>query len=75
MSRVMLDVPMAGKKAATMSVKLRMGVIESARVVAALRGITITDLISDMIEDTLKRMEQEEIDKRAKPPKGKGGAK
>lgn len=51
----------------TLSVKLRMGVIESARVVAALRGVTITDLISDMVENDLRRMEQEEIDKRAKP--------
>ena len=67
MSQSLLDEPMADKKPATLSVKLRMSVIESARVVAALRGVTMTDLISDMIESDLKRMEQEEIDKRAKP--------
>lgn len=67
MNQALLDEPMADKKSSTLSVKLRMEVIESARVVAALRGVTITDLISDMVEDDLKRMEQEEIDKRAKP--------
>jgi hypothetical protein len=69
MSQALLDAPMAEKKPSTLSVKLRMSVIKSARVVAALRGITITDLISDMVEDDLKRMEQEEINKRAKSPK------
>lgn len=66
MAQALLDAPMAKTKSSTLSVKLRMSVIESARVVAALRGVTITDLISDMVEDDLKRIEQEEIDKRAK---------
>lgn len=74
MTQELLDEPMADKKPTTLSVKLRMGVIESARVVAALRGVTITDLISDMVEDDLKRMEQEEIEKRAKHAK-KGSGK
>lgn len=64
---------MADKKPPTLSVKLHMDVIESARVVAALRGVTMTDLISGMLRDDLSRMEHEEIVKRAKaskaPPK------
>ena len=66
-----LERPMADKKPATLSVKLHMDVIESARIVAALRGITMTDLISDMVRDELARMESEEIAKRSKAPKGK----
>jgi hypothetical protein len=60
---------MADKQPKTLSVKLDMDVIESARVVAALRGVTITALISGMVRDDLVRMEQEEIAKRAKAPK------
>lgn len=60
------------ESSATLSVKLRMGAVESARIVAALRGVTITDLISDMIEEDLKRMEREEIEKRARAGR-KGG--
>jgi hypothetical protein len=63
---------MTEKKPTTLSVKLDMDVIESARIVAALRGVTMTHLISDMIRADLARMEQEEIAKRAKPPKSKG---
>lgn len=51
-------------KPTTLSIKLRFSVVESARVVAVLRGVTMTDLISDMVEDDLRRMEREEIDKR-----------
>jgi hypothetical protein len=61
------------KKPATVSVKLHVDVVESARIVAALRGITITDLVSDMVREDLARMEAEEIAKRAKAQKGKGG--
>jgi hypothetical protein len=70
-----LERPMADKKPATLSVKLHMDVIESARIVAALRGVTMTDLLSDMVRTDLTRMEQEEIAKRAKVPKAKGQAK
>lgn len=69
MSTGLLDEPMADAKPKTLSVKLDMDVIESARVVAALRGVTITALISGMVRDDLKRMEDEEIAKRAKPPR------
>lgn len=75
MNQVLSGEPMTEKKPSTLSVKLRMEVIESARVVAALRGVTITDLISDMVEEDLKRMEQEEIDKRAKPKRQPRGGK
>lgn len=65
----LMDRTMADKKPSTLSVKLDMDVIESARVVAALRGVTITALLSGMVRDDLKRMEDEEIAKRAKKPK------
>lgn len=69
MTTELLDRPMADAKPKTLSVKIDMDVVESARVVAALTGVTITSLISGMVRDDLKRMEQEEIDKRAKPPR------
>jgi hypothetical protein len=56
----------SGKRDAS-SVKLHSDVVQSARVVAALRGVTITDLVSDMIRDELVKMEAAEIAKRAKP--------
>jgi hypothetical protein len=64
------------KKPATLSVKLDRAVIEAARVVAALRGVTMTALLSDLLRADVARLEDEEIAKRAraKPPKG-GGAK
>ncbi len=57
---------MAEKKASTLSVKLHMDVIKAARTVASLRGVTMTDLLSDMLREDLKRFEKEEVAKRAK---------
>ena len=50
----------------TQSVKLRLNVIQSARIVASCRGVSITDLLSDMLEPTLAKMEREEMQKRLK---------
>jgi hypothetical protein len=57
--------PMADDKAKTLSVKLHMDVIESARIVAAIRNISMTDMLSDMLRPDLVRMEREELAKRA----------
>jgi hypothetical protein len=70
-----LDPPMAEEKPKTLSVKLRIKAIESARIVAAYRNETLTDLISDIIEPVLAKMEKEEVAKRNKPLKGKGEPK
>jgi hypothetical protein len=68
----LLDEPMAGEKPKTLAAKLHMDVIESARIVAAYRGETITDLLSDILRPVLARMEQEEVSKRTKAAKRKG---
>jgi hypothetical protein len=67
-----LDPPMADEKPKTLSVKLRIKAIETARIVAAYRNETLTDLISDIVEPVLARMEKEEVAKRNRLPKGKG---
>jgi hypothetical protein len=61
----LLESPMAGEKSKTVSIKLATDVVESARVVAALRGVSMTDMLSDLIRPTLKGWEEDEIRKRA----------
>jgi hypothetical protein len=56
---------MATDKAKTLSIKLAADVVESARVVAALRGVSMTDMLSDLIRPTLKDWEDAEIQRRA----------
>jgi hypothetical protein len=68
-----LDRPMADEKPKTLSVKLRMSVIESARIVAAYRNEPIADMLSDILEPILSKMEREEVAKRLDQPKSKGG--
>jgi hypothetical protein len=75
MTDAVLDPPMTDKKPKTLSVKLRIQAIETARIVAAYRNETLTDLISDIVEPILARMEKEEVAKRNKPSKGKGEPK
>ncbi len=55
---------MAAEKPKTMSIKIPMDVIESARIVSAYRGETMTDLMGGILRPVLARMEQEEIAKR-----------
>ena len=50
----------------TQSVKLKLDVIQSARIVASCRGVSITDLLSDMIRPIVSKMEREEMQKRLK---------
>ena len=66
--------PMAAKKrakeASYASVKLTLDVVESARIVAAYRGETIADMLSDLLRPTLAKMEREEAARRAKEAGG-----
>ena len=50
----------------TQSVKLKLDVIQSARIVASCRGVSITDLLSDMIRPIVSKMERGEMQKRLK---------
>jgi hypothetical protein len=83
MATALLNVPvlepgflMPDDKPKTQSVKLATDVVESARVVAALRGVSMTDMISDFLRPTLAKWESEEIQKRASAmPKPANGPK
>lgn len=57
---------MADDKQKTLSVKLHMDVIESARIVSAYRNEPMTDLLSRLLRPVLAKMEKEEIARRAK---------
>lgn len=75
MTEATLEQPMADDKPKTLSVKLHMDVIESARIVSAYRGDSMTDLLSEILRPILVKMEHEEVAKRAKetkPAKKKG---
>ncbi len=48
------------------SVKLKMDVIQSARIVSSCLGVTITDLLSDILRPIVVKMEREEMQKRLK---------
>jgi hypothetical protein len=50
----------------TQSVKLKMDVIESARIVASCRRESITDLLSDILRPIVQKMEREEMTRRLK---------
>lgn len=58
--------PMAIKTPDTQSVKLKLDVIQSARIVASCRGESITDLLSDILRPIIAKMEREEMQKRLK---------
>ncbi len=66
MSVATLEPPMATEKPKTMSIKIPMDVIESARIVSAYRGGSMTELMGDILRPALAKMEQEEIAKRIK---------
>jgi hypothetical protein len=65
------ELPMAKDKPATMSVKLHMDVIESARIITAYTGEAMTDVLSDILRPILAKMERDEVAKRARTPKPK----
>lgn len=64
------------EKPRTLSVKLHMDVVESARIVAAFQpDTTMSDILSDILRPILARMEAEAMARRmgqTKPPTGKG---
>src|SRR5262245_14084008 len=64
MSLATLDPPMSDEKPKTMSVKMPIDVIESARIVSAFRGETMTELMADILRPALAKMEQEEMSRR-----------
>lgn len=74
-----LEPEMAAEKPKTMSIKLPMDVIESARIVSAYRGETMTELMGEILRPALARMEQEEMARRTQATqagaKRKAGAK
>lgn len=67
MTTATMESPMATEKPKTMSIKLPMDVIESARIVSAYRGGTMTELMGEILRPALAQMEQEEITKRTAP--------
>jgi len=75
----LIEPAMATEKPKTLPVKLHGDVIESARVVSALRGEQMQDMISDILRPILAKMEQEERTKRvtrgkpSRPKRGKVG--
>ena len=60
MVTALMEAPMNAEKPKTSSVKLQLDVVESARIVSAYRGETITDMLSDLLRPVLAKMEQEE---------------
>jgi len=62
-------------KPKTLSVKLHMDVIESARIVAAYRGEQISDLLSNLLRPVLVRLEAEEANRRARSGRAKPSGK
>jgi hypothetical protein len=71
MATALMELPMAGEKPKTSSVKLHFDVVESARIVSAYRGETITDMLSDLLRPMLAKMEQEETVKRGQATAGR----
>lgn len=53
------------KKAPTIPVKLHDDVVASARIISALDGVTMTDLLSDILRPILGKMEREGLARRS----------
>ncbi len=66
MTTALLDSPMADAKPKTLSTKLHMDVVESARIVAAYKNEQIADLLSNILRPILADLEKDETAKRAK---------
>ena len=64
MSLDLLDPPMAKPKAKAETVKLDMDVIESARVVAAIRNCRMSDMLSEILRPIIQDMEREALQQR-----------
>lgn len=57
-------------KPKTLSVKLEADVVESARIICALRNETQTELLSGLLRPLLVKIEAEELAKRGRGSKG-----
>jgi hypothetical protein len=66
--------PMAEEKR-TASVKLHIDVIEAARIVSAYRNEPMTDMLSNLLRPIMAEMEREEVARRTKDHRTKGGSK
>jgi hypothetical protein len=64
MATALPESPMYAEKPKTLSVKVHYDVVESARIVSAYRGESMTDMLSDLLRPVLAKMEQEETSKR-----------
>lgn len=71
MATMSMESTVAAEKPKTLSVKIEVDVIESARIVAALRGESMTELLGSILRPALAKMEKEGLAKRLK--KGKAG--
>jgi hypothetical protein len=67
------EAPPMADKAKIVTVKVDADVLESARIVAAFKGVPIQDLLSDILRPALARMEREEIEKRQRKAGGDEG--
>jgi hypothetical protein len=64
---------MATEKPESRSLKMPLDVLETAKIVAALKGQPMTELIGDILRPALAKMEREELAKRAKAQKAPRG--
>jgi hypothetical protein len=74
MENLLVEPPDMADKAKTVSVKLPIDVIDSARIVAALRNQAMSDLMSDILRPALARMERKELARRSQEWERKGSA-
>ena len=70
MSATMLGEMMAKARPKTLSIKLHVDVIETARIVAAYRGEPMADMLSAILRPILTKMEKEEVARRGRTSKG-----
>jgi hypothetical protein len=63
------------EKPKAIPVKLHADVVKLARIAAAYRGGTMTNLLSDYLRPILTKIVEEEASKQMKHPKGEGGPK
>lgn len=69
MTMALMGRPMAEEKAKPFSVKLHPDVIQSARIVAAYKEVSMQDLLSDILRPILSKMEADEFAKRSREGK------
>ncbi len=67
------ELPAVVDKPVNLSVKLPIDVVESARIIVAIEGGTITDLLGDLLRPLLTKMERAALAKREKDGRGREG--